>query len=132
MGFKEDVQGAIDDILAATWNTQNANVVPKTEDVALSNGAKLLDATYVYADMADSTGLAQGYQNWAVGKVIRTYLSAASRILKHFGGEIRSFDGDRVMAIFIGDSKNTNAAKAALKLNWAVNEIINPDRKSVV
>ncbi len=130
MALKDEVTTAVDDILAAAWNTQDAVVVPETEDVVLRNGAKRLDATYVYADMADSTGLAQGYNRPVVAKVIRTYLSAASRILKHHGGEIRSFDGDRVMAIFIGDSKNTNAAKAALKLNWAVNKIVTPALRS--
>ncbi|MDR6688270.1 DNA gyrase inhibitor GyrI [Arthrobacter sp. 1088] len=30
------------------------------------------------------------------------------------------------MGIFIGDSKNSNAAKAALNISWAVDEVINP------
>src|SRR5262249_29962206 len=35
-------------------------------------------------------------------------------------------DGDRVMAIFLGKQKNTAAAKAALQINWAVRNIVNP------
>ncbi|RZT83859.1 adenylate/guanylate cyclase family protein [Pseudonocardia sediminis] len=130
MGLKEDITNGINDVLSAEWNTQNATVVPKTEDVTLTNGAKLLDATYLYADMADSTGLAQGYKNWAVAKVMRTYLNAATRILKAEDGHIRSFDGDRVMAIFIGDAKNSSAAAAGLKLNWVLDEVINPALKA--
>jgi adenylate cyclase len=126
MGLKEDVANGVDDVLSAVWKTENAQVVPETEDVRLANGAKLLDATYLYADMADSTGLAQGYKNWAVAKVMRTYLNAATRILTAGGGNIRSFDGDRVMAIFIGSAKNSNAVTAGLKLNWALDEVINP------
>jgi adenylate cyclase len=129
MALKDEVTAAVNDILAATWSAQDATVVPKTDDVVLKNGAKLLDATYVYADMADSTGLAQGYDKATVAKVIRTYLSAASRILKNRGGEIRSFDGDRVMAIFVGDSKCTDAIDAALKVTWAVNDVIKPALK---
>jgi hypothetical protein len=30
------------------------------------------------------------------------------------------------MAVFVGDSKNTNAAKTGLQITWAVNKIINP------
>lgn len=33
------------------------------------------------------------------------------------------------MAIFVGDSKNTNAVGAGLKLNWTLDEIINPALK---
>lgn len=130
MGLKEDVTNGVNDVLSAAWKTQNATVVPETEDVALANGAKLLEATYLYADMADSTGLAQGYKNWAVARVMRTYLNAATRILNAEGGEIRSFDGDRVMAIFIGSAKNSSAVTAGLKLNWVLDEIINPALKA--
>ena len=35
-------------------------------------------------------------------------------------------DGDRIMAVYIGDSKNTSAARSALKINYTVTEIINP------
>ncbi|SDY97230.1 hypothetical protein SAMN05661080_05171, partial [Modestobacter sp. DSM 44400] len=126
MTFKDDVIKGVDDVLAAEWVTVNATVVPETDDVALRNGAKLLDATYLYADMADSTGLAQGFKNWAAAKVIRTYLNAASRILNRAGGEIRSFDGDRILAIFIGGRKNTNAVNAAMQLSWVVEDVINP------
>lgn len=44
---------------------------------------------------------------------------------------ITAYDGDRVMGVFIGDSKNTNAARTALALNWAVEEIIRPELKAV-
>jgi len=42
------------------------------------------------------------------------------------GGTITAYDGDRVMAVFIGDSKNTSAVRCGLKIKSAVLEIINP------
>ena len=30
------------------------------------------------------------------------------------------------MAVYIGDSKNTNAVKTALQINYVVSEVINP------
>ncbi len=113
-------------MLAPAWNRRNGQVVPKTDDVTLRDGAVDIEATYLYADMADSTGLAQAYKDFAVAKVIRCYLNAASRLIKARGGEIRSFDGDRVMGIFIGDSKNTSAVKAAMNISWAVEQVIRP------
>lgn len=79
--------------------------------------------------MADSTGLAQGHTDWAAAEIVRCYLNAASRIIRARGGHIRGFDGDRVMGIFIGDSKNSSAAKAALNISWAINKVINPALK---
>lgn len=129
MSLKEDVEAGVSGVLAPEWVVRDGQVVPETQDIALGNGAVRLEATYLYADMADSTGLAQGYHDWAVAKVVRCYLNAATRLIRARGGHIRSFDGDRVMGIFIGDSKNSNAAKAALNISWAVSFVINPALK---
>lgn len=126
MGLKADVETGIDGVLRPLWNRRDGQVVPETEDINLTNGAVDLDATYLYADMADSTGLAQHFQDHAVAKVIRSYLNAATRIIRYHGGHIRSFDGDRVMGIFIGSTKNASAVKAAMQISWAVNNVINP------
>lgn len=44
--------------------------------------------------------------------------------------KLRAYDGDRVMAVFIGNMKNTNAATCALQINYAMNEIIRPKLKA--
>jgi adenylate cyclase len=129
MGLKEEVETGVAGVLLPEWNARDGQVVPEATNIALNNGAVRLDATYLYADMADSTGLAQGHHDWAAAKVIRCYLNAASRIIRARGGHIRSFDGDRVMGIFIGDSKNTSAVKAAMNISWAVSTVINPALK---
>lgn len=126
VSLSDDVIDGVDDVLRPTWQEVNGRVVPESTDINLTNGAVLLDATYVYADMANSTGLAQQHGRRQVAKVVRCYLNAASRIIRHRGGAIRSFDGDRVMAIFIGHDKNTVAARAALNISWAVHHVINP------
>lgn len=129
MGLEADVRAGVTNVLAPEWNRRNGQVVPKSEDVTLKDGAVDIQATYLYADMADSTGLAQSYKDFAVAKAIRCYLDAASRLIRAAGGEIRSFDGDRVMGIFIGDNKNTNAVRAAMNISWAVEEVIGPALK---
>jgi class 3 adenylate cyclase len=57
---------------------------------------------------------------------MKCFLACCARIIKAHGGDIRSFDGDRVMGIYIGDSKASNAAKTALKIKWAFNNILKP------
>jgi adenylate cyclase len=126
MGISDDVKAGVDGVLNPAWSKRNGNVVPATEDIVLRDGAVNIDATYLYADLAKSSVLGQKINNEVAAKIIRSYLNAATRILKNYGGEIRSFDGDRVLAIFIGDSKNTKAARSALALNWAVQEVLRP------
>jgi class 3 adenylate cyclase len=99
--------------------------VPEAEDVELGNDAVCLNGTVLYADMSDSTGLVDGYKDWFAAEIYKTYLISACRIIRANGGEITAFDGDRVMAVFIGDSKNTSAARTALTINYVVSEVIN-------
>lgn len=124
MGIAADTTTGIETVLSAAWSITDGTVVPTTDGVTLKNGGKRIDATYLYADLADSSWLAQNVKDEIAAKVVRSYLNAATRILKFYRGEIRSFDGDRVMAIFIGNSKNSDAAEAAFAINWSVREVL--------
>lgn len=108
----------------AQWVARDGQKVPEPEDIGLEgNNAVNLDATVLYADMADSTGLVDGYKPMFAAEIYKTYLAGTSRVIRDNGGEITAFDGDRVMAVFIGDSKNTSAAKTALRINSYVTEL---------
>lgn len=127
MSLGDDIRSDLDKLVGTPWSTRNGYVVPGTEDVKLfSNDAVKLDAVYLYADLLGSTKLARDFRPETAGKVIRASLRTASKIIKSRGGAIRSYDGDRVMAIFIGEYKNSNAARCALQINWAMQYIVQP------
>lgn len=113
----------VKDILASKWQTRDGRKIPEAADVKLGNDAVKLHGTVLYADMTDSTGLVKGYKDWFAAEVYKSYLSAACHIIRNQSGVITAFDGDRVMAVFIGDSKNSNAAKAALQITWITKKI---------
>lgn len=113
-------------IFNAVWNIRDGNVVPETNDIALANGAVRLEAVFLYADLFHSTELQRKFDNRMVAKIVRAYLSSMSQLIKSHGGKVRSFDGDRVMGVFIGDAKNSNAAKCGLKMKHTVDKILRP------
>ncbi|WP_254657578.1 adenylate/guanylate cyclase domain-containing protein [Tsukamurella pulmonis] len=116
--------------MKANWEITSGRVVPKTADIVMKNGGRLLDATYAYADLGDSSKLAQSLKKEAAATIIRAFVNSSTRIFRHYGGEIRSFDGDRVMAIFIGDRMEWKAVRAAYAINWAVYSVIRPAIKT--
>ncbi|MFE7717843.1 adenylate/guanylate cyclase domain-containing protein [Nocardia rhizosphaerihabitans] len=132
MGFKADCESAIEEIAKTPIKFRSGRVVPRTEDVALRDGGVLLNAAYLYADMSDSTGLARNFSSFDAAIIIRAYLSAVSMVIRHRGGEIRSFDGDRVMGIFVGDNAASVAAKAALNITWVVDQVVHNQLKAHV
>ena len=126
MSLREEIEEAVAKIIRDAWTERDGRVVPVPDDLALGNDAAKLHATVLYADMAHSTKLVDNHAPQFAAEVYKTYLVSAAKIVKNYGGDITAYDGDRIMVVFVGDSKNSNAAKAALKINAAVIDVINP------
>lgn len=126
MALREDLSAAIDGILSQPWDVRDGTVVPETADVALAGGAVRLQAVMLYSDLSDSTTLSTSFDKRVAAKVIKSFLATSSRVIRSNDGYIRSFDGDRVMGVFLGDRRNTRAAKAALEINWVVRNLLVP------
>jgi adenylate cyclase len=127
MALKDDLTNSVQGILGKTFKERDGQKVPTSEDISLADGAVKLDAAFIYADLAGSGMIAKQCPWDTTAKIIRAYLDCATRIIRARGGEIRSFDGDRVMGVFIGDSKRSSAVKAALQIQWATRHLIEPE-----
>ncbi len=130
MSLKDELTSEVKEVFATRWQVRDGTVVPEAENVKLGNDAVKVNATVLYADLADSTDLVQRYSKKYASEIYKSFLICACKIIRAQGGAITAFDGDRVMGVFIGDPKNTPAAKAALKINYAVRNIINPALKA--
>lgn len=131
MALKEDLQTDVRKTLATSWQSRKGYVVPDPEDVKLGNDAVTFEeAAVLYADLAESTELVNGRPPAFAAKVYKSFLHCASKIIRAHDGEITAFDGDRIMGVFLGENKRTNAANCGLKINYAVTKIINPAIKA--
>ncbi|GEM_PF-144366 len=116
----EEIADEIRKILRDKWETRDGEKIPEAEDLKLSNDGVKLDGTVLYADLVDSTGMVESKTPEFAAEVYKAFLIGACRVIRNNGGEIIAFDGDRVMAAYIGKSKNTSAAKSALQINRVV------------
>ncbi len=126
MSLVEDYSKAVEEIFKEQWSTREGRKVPESEDLGLGNDAVELDGTVLYADLDDSTNLVDNYEPEFAAEIYKAYLSCAAKVIRSEGGVITSYDGDRIMAVYIGDEKDDCAARSALKINYTVTEIINP------
>ena len=128
MSLKDDLIAEVTNTFKKAWAVEETVAVPDPEDLRLNaNHAKDLTlATVLYADLDGSTNMVDTKKWEFSAEVYKSYLRCASEIIRDEGGVITGYDGDRVMAIFTGDSKNTSAVRCALKINFAVLQIIQP------
>ncbi|MFI6774254.1 adenylate/guanylate cyclase domain-containing protein [Nocardia sp. NPDC050412] len=129
MGLLDDVNTQIDKTInqkmTISKRQESNNSVPKPEDLGYAEG-KLVSATYLYSDMLNSSGLAASADKEEAARVFRGFLNVATKIIRESDGHIRSFDGDRVMGIFTGAWKEDRAVKSAMRIKYAVNDILTP------
>ena len=130
MSLGDDLNSEVKKILKESWTTREGRVVPDPEDLGLGNDAVLLDGTVLYADLNGSTNLVESKKPEFAAEVYKCFLTCAARVIRAEGGEITAYDGDRIMAVYLGDSKNSDAARTALRINYSVNKIINPAIKN--
>ncbi len=129
MGVKTDLEADIAAIFRAQWKKSDDEVVPSDESLKLGNDAVRFDATVLYADLADSTKLVDG-SPWFAAEIYKTFLHCAAKIVHSEIGVITAYDGDRIMAIYIGGNKNTAAVRTAMKINYAVHCLSEGDSPS--
>jgi class 3 adenylate cyclase len=127
----EELSERIAEIFRSRWTTRDGRVVPESEDLPLDNTAvEFSGATVLYADISASTDLVSSKKWEFAAEIYKTFLYMAARIIGTEGGTVTAYDGDRVMAVFIGDSKNTSAARTALKINYGAKKILMPALKN--
>lgn len=128
MSLKDELIKKVSQIFSDNWEVNETRNVPDLDDLKLTgNHAKLLkDATVLYADIDGSTAMVDDHPWEMCAEIYESYMRCAATIIRAEGGKIRAYDGDRIMGIFPGSDSHLAAVKAAMKIECAVKEIIQP------
>lgn len=132
MAISDDLREQVRTTFKAQWTLRDGTTIPSQDSIKLSNdGVQLDSVTILYADLAESTGMVDKQQAIFAAEVYKNYLYCAAKLIRHFSGTIMAYDGDRIMGVYHGGNKNTDAVKTALAINWAVTQMIPPELKAV-
>jgi class 3 adenylate cyclase len=127
VGLKDTLLADCAKVHTGSWSGVDARIVPAPPDIPFGKSFKRLErAAVLYADLDGSTAMVERMRWQFSAEVYQSFLNAVAKITKDQGGTITAYDGDRLMAIFIGDEDCSNAVRAAFKIRWAVKYLINP------
>lgn len=126
MALRQDLEQRVDQIMAEAWSRRNGTVVPDDTSVKLGNDGVDLDAVVLYADLRGSTSMVDTSSAAFAAEIYKSFLYCAARIIASENGVVTAYDGDRIMAVYLGDRKNTRAVRSGLKINWAKKTLIQP------
>ena len=124
MGLKNDITQKVKEILDNNFTVEDVTYVPEISDSKLTFGNKGLqfEATTLYIDLRESTKILNKHNKSTIAKIHKAYLFTTVKIATSLGGQVRSFNGDSVLAFFQGTTKTTlsNAVKAAMQIRYMI------------
>lgn len=128
MGLLEDLKNKINAYATEPYEIEATTIIPDTDNPKLTYGNKGLtcEYTFLFVDIRKSSKLHETYGYQKAAKIYQSFHEINVRIIKSNNGEVRAFDGDRIMAVFAGEGKNSAAAKTALQIKWGIENILNP------
>jgi class 3 adenylate cyclase len=126
MSVYDDLVAEVNDIASSKWTSRKGLVVPSESSVTFGHDAVNIEGAVLYADMAASTELVSKYTSAFAATLYKGFLTCCVRMIRHFDGEITAYDGDRVMAVYMGVRARTRATRSALAINFAMSHALNP------
>jgi class 3 adenylate cyclase len=115
MATNQETLDKLDEYLNASYTQQETRIVPKRTDLTFGNTVKKIPhAVVLYVDMRKSRKiLSDATTFWSV-KIHRAFLLALTHCVEKRDGHMRSFNGDGIMAFFVGENSASRAVRAAM------------------
>lgn len=133
--FRIQIEDKTKSIRDERFEEKEARVIPTidTLDLTFNNVGKVFYATILYIDIRHSSQLLETHHYANVAKLLSAFYNAIVRVANQAGGEIRSFNGDSLLVFFKGTEEETitNAICSAMKMSYAITEIVNPLMKGL-
>jgi adenylate cyclase len=106
--------------------------IPNVQDIPLENNTgRELELAMLFIDIRESTQIVDNLRRETAAKMYKAFLWGVAKIARMNDGELRSFNGDGLLVAFVGDTKETNAAKAARQMAWFGQKVLKPRLDSV-
>lgn len=131
MALLDDLKNKIATYFREKYEIKETTIVPSTDysKLTFGNTALTSELTFIFIDIRKSSELHDTYGYEYAARIYQSFHDICLRIINSRDGNVRAFDGDRIMGVFSGDRKNNNAVETALNIRWATTNILNPQFK---
>jgi len=126
MSLLQELVERVEAIFSTKWAVRQGRKAPVPGDVKLAGDAVSLYGAVLYADIANSTEMVESLSDTGSAEIYQAFAYCCCRAIRRLDGAVTSFDGDRVMGVFVGRDCEIAATSAAFLINGAVLHLINP------
>jgi adenylate cyclase len=129
MGFKEDLEKEAQTFFDGLYAVTKGTAIPDVGDLAFGKVGRELDLAMLFVDIRESTKIVDAFRRSTAARMYKSFLYGVAKIALNRNSKLCSFNGDGVLAAFIGPRKNTDAVRAAMNLKWYGREVLAPGMK---
>lgn len=128
MGFVIDLENKVREYLEGDYEVSETETIPSVDDIPFGKKARKMKLCAYCIDIRKSTELLTVHQKQTSGKIHKAFLAIASRVVLENGGEIRSFNGDGLLAFWPAkyQSQISDAVKCAMITKWLIDIKLSP------
>jgi len=128
---KKHIENKVDSVLSEKFTQYDIEDVPDIENnpnSRLTHGNTGLagEFSFLYVDMRGSSTYTDAHRLQTITKIYKAFHHCMVECVKEFEGNVRSFDGDRILAVFGGEEKVNNAIECAMKMTGCRYDILQP------
>lgn len=124
MDFVDDIKSRIEDYLDDEYEIIDAEDIPSVEDLSFGNKAKRMNLCTLCIDLRKSTDLMYIHDEPTSGRIHKAFLTLVSKVVREFDGQIRSFQGDSLLAFWPAQTSDDleKVIKAAMVIKWLLDD----------
>ena len=128
MTFEEKLAEKNRDIIDSKFEIIDISGIPRLDDRRLRSGRTALrfNAVVLFVDLIGSSGLLQKHNARDASKILMLYYNTVCRVANEYGGVVKSFNGDSLLAFFTdcSDEGVNRAVMAAMVLKDVISQSV--------
>lgn len=124
MNLVNELTSRVRDYLNDDYEVIDATVIPSVEDLPFGNKAKRMNLCTLCIDLRKSTELMYLHGEHISGRIHKAFLTVVSKIVRKYDGQIRSFQGDSLLAFWPANTSEDlgKAVKVAFEIKWLLDD----------
>lgn len=126
MALADDIVNDVTAIFHQSFDVSDGLSIPSLADIPFDNQGKKIRLVSLFVDIRKSTTLVEAMGLEAAGRMYKAYFRGITKIVNDRGGSILSFNGDGIVAGFVGTTASNAAVLSALNINWFNHEVLKP------
>ena len=127
----DELQRRVKDEVNSDFRVEQTWTVPSIDDTSFAAKGVMIETAFLYADVRGSSAITEEHRRATAAKIYRSFHLCMAYTARRYGGQIRSYDGDRILVVLPTQKGSAafacdKAVQTAFAMVFVVHEVLEP------